>query len=150
MFVDVFSHRPGLRSIAAHVWKQKHAMDHKPVLLKQAANKQELTNWENILITKNKDHIINFEIPPADHLNPVEGSRSAPTRISNQNLSVMGWQWGQCPGMRFLYIQISSVLWYKQIPIIYRTSLLQNSLKVIIKFPCVCLCLSSGDLFNFW
>ena len=30
--------------------KKKHAMDHKPVLLKQAANKQELTNWENILI----------------------------------------------------------------------------------------------------
>ena len=29
-------------AIAAHVWKEKHAMDHKPVLLKQAANKQEL------------------------------------------------------------------------------------------------------------
>ena len=65
-------------------------MDRKPVLLKQASNKQELTNWENILITKNKYRIINFEIPPADHLskkfilNPVEGSRSAPTRISNK------------------------------------------------------------------
>ena len=84
-------------AVAAHVWKEKHAMDHKPVLLKQAANKQELTNWENFLIKKNKDLIINFEIPPADHLtkkfilNPVEDSRSAPTRISNQN------QWGQCP-----------------------------------------------------
>jgi len=71
-------------------------MDHKPVLLKQAANKLEFTNWENILITKNKDRVINFEIPPADHLtkkfifNPVEGSRSAPTRISNQNQLVMG------------------------------------------------------------
>ena len=43
-------------------------MDHKPALLKQAANKEELTNWENILITKNKDRIINFEIPPADQL----------------------------------------------------------------------------------
>ena len=42
--------------------KEKHAMDHKTVLLKQAANKQELTNWENILITKNKDCVINFEI----------------------------------------------------------------------------------------
>ena len=41
-------------AIAVHVWKEKHAMDHKPVLLKQAANKQELTNWENILITKFK------------------------------------------------------------------------------------------------
>jgi hypothetical protein len=42
---------------------------------------------ENILITKNKHYIINFEIPTADHLiynfilNPVEGSRSASTRI---------------------------------------------------------------------
>jgi hypothetical protein len=75
--------------------ERKHAMDHKPVLLKQASNKQELTNWENILITKNKDHVINFEILPADHLtkklilNPVEDSRSAPTRISNQHQSVM-------------------------------------------------------------
>ena len=36
-------------------------MDRKPVLLHQASNKQELTNWENILITKIKDCIINFE-----------------------------------------------------------------------------------------
>jgi hypothetical protein len=43
-------------------------MDHKPVLLKQTSNKQKLTNWENILVTKNKDRVINFEIPPADHL----------------------------------------------------------------------------------
>ena len=28
-------------AITAHLWKEKHAMDHKPVLLKQAANKQE-------------------------------------------------------------------------------------------------------------
>ena len=81
---------------AAHVWKEKIAMDRKPVLLKQASNKKELTNYKNILITKNKDRIINFEIPPPDHstkkfiLNPVEGSRSAPTRIPNQHQSVMG------------------------------------------------------------
>ena len=60
-------------------------------------DRQELTNWENILITKYKDRVINFEIPPEDHLtnkfilNPVEGSRSAPTRISNQNHSKK-WQ----------------------------------------------------------
>ena len=64
--------------------------------LEQASNKQELTNWENILTTKNKDRIINFEIPPADHLtkksilNPVEGSRSAPTILSHQTQSVLG------------------------------------------------------------
>ena len=50
------------------MYGKKNTMDHKPVLLKQAANKQELTNWENIHITKNKDYVINFEIPPADHL----------------------------------------------------------------------------------
>ena len=70
-------------------------MDCKQVLLKQASNKQELANWENILITKNNVRIINVEIPPADHLtdkfilNPVEGSRSAPTRSSNKSQSVM-------------------------------------------------------------
>ena len=31
-------------AVAAHVWKEKHAMYHKPILLKQASNKQELTN----------------------------------------------------------------------------------------------------------
>jgi hypothetical protein len=35
-------------------------MDHKLILLKQASNNQELTNWENILIAKNKDFVINY------------------------------------------------------------------------------------------
>ena len=42
-------------AVAAHVWKEKHAMDHKPVLLKQASNKLELKTCKNILITKKKD-----------------------------------------------------------------------------------------------
>ena len=33
-------------AVAAHVWKGKHAMDRKLVLLKQVSNKQELKNWE--------------------------------------------------------------------------------------------------------
>ena len=41
-------------AIAAHVWKEKHVMDHKPVLLKEGSNKQELTSCENILITNTK------------------------------------------------------------------------------------------------
>ena len=45
---------PNSSAVAAYVWKEKHAMDLKPVLLKQASNKQELTNWENNLITKTK------------------------------------------------------------------------------------------------
>ena len=80
---------------------------------------------------KKKDRVLNFEIPPADHLtkkfilNPVEGSRSARTRGSNQNQS-MGWQWGQGPWKCFPYIQVSDVLFYKPIPIIYRPLLLQK------------------------
>ena len=81
-------------AVAAHVWKVKHAMHHKPVLLKQAANIQKLTNWENILITKDKDHVINFEIPPADHLtkkfilNPVERSRSVGNGLTMRTRSL--------------------------------------------------------------
>ena len=37
----------------------------------------------------------------------------------------------QSPWKRFPYIQVSDVLRYKPIPIIYRTSLLQNSLKLL-------------------
>ena len=75
--------------------KGNHAMNCKPVLLNQASNKKRI-NWKNILITKNKDCFINLKIPPADHLtkkfilNPVEGSRSAPTKIPHQFQSVIG------------------------------------------------------------
>jgi hypothetical protein len=31
-------------AVAAHVWEEKHAMDRKPILLKQASKKHELTN----------------------------------------------------------------------------------------------------------
>ena len=57
----------------------------------------------------------------------MEGSKSDPTRIQNQNQSVMGWQWGNIPWKHSPYIQVSDVLCYKQIPIIYRTSLLLTS-----------------------
>ena len=69
-------------------------MDQKPVLLKQ----EHQTNWENIVITKKNYCVINFEIPPADHLtkkfilNPVEANKSTPTIIPNQYQSVMGCQ----------------------------------------------------------
>ena len=39
-------------AVAAHVCTEKHAINRKPVLIHQASNKHELTNWENILITK--------------------------------------------------------------------------------------------------
>ena len=44
--------------------KKKHAMDHKPVLLKPASNKLGKYPYNK----KTKGRIINFEIPPADHL----------------------------------------------------------------------------------
>ena len=47
---------------ATHVWKVKSVIDHKLTLLKQTKKK----TGKNILIAKNKDLIINFEIPWAD------------------------------------------------------------------------------------
>ena len=43
-------------AVAAHVWKEKHAIGDKPALLMQASNKQELTNWENILMKKQRSY----------------------------------------------------------------------------------------------
>ena len=40
-------------AVTAHVWKRKHAMDCKPVILKQVSIKQGL-NRENILTTKTR------------------------------------------------------------------------------------------------
>jgi len=51
IFRNIKNGEIGKSVVAAHIWKEKHTMDPKPVLLKQASNKQ-LTNWENILITK--------------------------------------------------------------------------------------------------
>ena len=72
-------------------------MNHKQILLKQVLNKEELINWENILITKNNGLIINSEILSTDHLsmkfilNPTEGSISS-TRNQNSQEFVMGRQ----------------------------------------------------------
>ena len=88
-------------------------MDHKPIILKQELNKQEFNNQENILITKYKDLVINFEIPPADHstkkfiLNPVKGSRYAPTRIPNQHQLV----WVEMRKKSFKVLPIYSNKW---------------------------------------
>ena len=66
---------------------------------------------------------MNFEIPPADHLtrkpilNPVEGSRSAPTRNSNSQQSVMRRPWRKRSlKVNSLNIKVSDVLCYKLIP----------------------------------
>ena len=65
--------------------KKKNVMGHIPVLLKQATNKLELTNWENALVTKETKTAL-FEIPLPDNLTrklilyPVEVSRSGPKK----------------------------------------------------------------------
>ena len=79
--------------------------------------------------------IINFEFLPADHLtkfflNPVEGSRSAHTRIPTKHQSVMGWQWRQGLWKCYSYIQVSDVLGHKPIPII------KNVITFLILFLC--------------
>ena len=43
-------------------------MHHKPIVLKQTLNKQELNNREDIVLAKNKDLITNSETLPADYL----------------------------------------------------------------------------------
>ena len=43
-FINIKNREIEKSAIAAHVLKEKHSMVHKPVLLKQASNKQELTN----------------------------------------------------------------------------------------------------------
>ena len=46
-------------AIATSVFKKKQTMVHKPIVLKQASKKWELTNWDNIFIPKTK---ISFKI----------------------------------------------------------------------------------------
>ena len=64
------------------------------ILLKQASNKHELTNWENILQAKHERSLYTFEILLADYylfnkfiLNPVEDSTSGPIKITIATVS---------------------------------------------------------------
>ena len=53
-----------------------------PKLLKNLTGRSEMTTWENLLILKNKERVMNFEIPPCDVLTrrfvikPTEGART--------------------------------------------------------------------------
>ena len=90
----------------------KHIHTHPP-------NKQNIINYRNRFVTQYITYL-NIRETLSGTLSPLSTHESA-----------MGWQWSQCPWKRFPYIQVSDVLCYKQIPIIYWTSLLQNYLKVI-------------------
>ncbi|KAJ9590035.1 hypothetical protein L9F63_016851, partial [Diploptera punctata] len=49
--------------IAAHVWSEKHNINSDTKLLKQLENTNELTIWEKIYIQKNRNRVMNFDIP---------------------------------------------------------------------------------------
>ncbi|KAJ9594437.1 hypothetical protein L9F63_014162 [Diploptera punctata] len=50
-------------AVAAHVWSEKHNINSNTKLLKQLENTKELTIWENIYIQKNRNRVMNFDIP---------------------------------------------------------------------------------------
>ena len=64
--------------LAAEVWKEKHEMNHKPVLLKASIIQRRINKLRKYP-NKKKNLIINFEIPSPDHLtrkfilNPARG-----------------------------------------------------------------------------
>ena len=55
-------------AVAAHYFLTSHELNPVPKLLRSVSNKNEMTMWENLLILKNKDQVMNFEISPCDVL----------------------------------------------------------------------------------
>ena len=59
-----------------------HELNPVPKLLKNLTGRSEMTMRENLLILKNEEHVMNFEIPPCDILTrrfvikPTEGVRT--------------------------------------------------------------------------
>ena len=72
-------------AVAAHYCPTGHELNPVLKLLTSVSNKNEMTMWENLLILKNKDQVINFEIPPCDVLSkkfilqPPDGGMSTPS-----------------------------------------------------------------------
>ena len=57
-------------AVAAHFWSHKHKFEEEPKLLKHIINRplSELLIWEKIFIYKNKEVVINFDIPQFNDL----------------------------------------------------------------------------------
>ena len=70
------------KSVATHHLIKGHELNPVPKLLKNLTGRSEMTVWENLLILKNKERVMNFEIPPCDVLTrrfvikPTEGART--------------------------------------------------------------------------
>ena len=61
--------------------------------MKNLTGRSEMTMWENLLILKNKERVMNFEIPPCDVLTkkfvikPIEGVQAAAAHLAEDNSS---------------------------------------------------------------
>jgi hypothetical protein len=80
---------------------KRKTIGHKWILLKQASNKQELSNKENILTVKTKI-LVKISIPASRIskkfiLNLVESSRWAPSRNQQLQQLVLCWKWRKPP-----------------------------------------------------
>ncbi|KAJ9584890.1 hypothetical protein L9F63_020745, partial [Diploptera punctata] len=59
-------------AVSAHVWSEKHNINSNTKLLKQLENTKELTIWEKIDIQKNRNRVMNFDIPMEQFVQPVK------------------------------------------------------------------------------
>ena len=80
-------------AVAAHYCLSGHELYPVPKLSRSVSNKNEMTMWENLLILKNKDQVMNFQIPPCDVLSkkfvlqPPDGGMSTPSgEVGSQEL----------------------------------------------------------------
>ena len=81
-----------------------HELNPVPKLLKNLTRRNEMTMWENLLILKNKERVMNFEIPPCDILTkkfvikPTEDARTTTAHpIGDGSSRDMVENGGACP-----------------------------------------------------
>jgi hypothetical protein len=72
----------------------KHREDFSKVDCSHQTHRTKLFNWDNILIAKKKDLVINFEIPQAGYLtkfilNPVKGRKVVVTKSQQLQKSAL-------------------------------------------------------------
>ena len=80
-----------------------HELNPVPKLLKNLTGRSEMTMWENLLILKNKEQVMSFEIPPSDVLTrrfvikPTEGARTTAHPTGDGDSRDMVENGGACP-----------------------------------------------------
>ena len=79
--------------VATHHLINGHELNPVPKWLKNLTERSEMTMWENLLILKNKEQVMNFEIPPCNIftkkfvIKPTEGVQTATTQPTGDNSS---------------------------------------------------------------